>query len=93
MARNGNKWISNNILRIIVIITGLVAIGAVMHEAVTKDIPALYLADKEQCEAIDANENAIIKIEGKIETLRVEQQSYHKDSSEKLDKIWRAVDK
>ncbi|KKM16863.1 hypothetical protein LCGC14_1681550 [marine sediment metagenome] len=101
MGKNGNKWISNN-LKIVLLIASLIAIGAVMREAIRKDIPALYAADKEQCEAINANENAIIEIEGKIEnaitkmdgkmeTIQVRQSAYHKDSSKQLEEILIAI--
>jgi hypothetical protein len=43
-----------------------------------EDIPAMK-------EAIDANENAIIKIEGKLETIEVQQRSYHEETAEHLE--------
>lgn len=65
----------------------LAAAWGAIQETVRKDIPALKAADKDQCEAIDANENAIIRIEGRFDTLQAQQQAYHEESDEKLDTI------
>jgi len=59
----------------------------------TEKLPAIEAVNKEQSEDIDVNENAIIRIEGSIESLSMQQETYHKDSDRKLDAILEEVRK
>lgn len=80
------------ILALFIPVLILAAAWGAIRETVREDIPALKAADKEQCEAIDANENAIITIEGRLDTIQSHQKAYHEDSDKKLDAIFEGVE-
>lgn len=83
MAKNGNKWILNNLLKIVLVIAGLVAAGAVIRETIAEMKPRLKQAEDDIVEL----EKADIGIKGSIDALKVQQESYHTESDEKLDEI------
>ncbi len=71
---------------------GLCAL-AVTKSVVEKDIPAIHAKNKEQDEAIDQNENALISMQGTVEAIEARQEIYHDDSDKKLDAILKAVER
>lgn len=88
MAKNGNKWILNNLLKIVLVIAGLVAAGAVIREAIADMKPRLKQAEDDIVEL----EKADIGIKGSVDALKVQQEAYHTESDEKLDQIIKKLD-
>ena len=80
---NGNKWILDNLLKIAAISAAAVAAWAILSEDVKEMQPQI----KAMAEDIITVEKDIIGVKGSIESLKVQQQMYHKDSDEKLDEI------
>lgn len=86
--KNGNRWITNN-WKMILAAAGIIATCAVAIDNVVKMEPKV----EANSQAIVENEKSIIKIEGKMDTIRVQQQAYHEESAEKLNEILAEVRK
>ena len=89
MTKNGNRWVTNNwwkILTAAVVIFGGYAVLTYKVEVMEPKVDA-------HSKAIVENEKSIIKMEGKMDTIRVQQEAYHEESAEKLNEILSEVRK